>query len=93
MSKYPSHLESITDLKRVEGQLRGIQKMINQQKYCVDILNQVHAAINALARVEDQILDKHFANCVSNAVCGRSASTRSKKMNEILMLVKQFRKL
>ena len=93
MKEYPSHAESIVALKRIEGQVRGIQKMVQERKYCVDILNQIHAVIRALASVEDKILERHFNNCVSEAVQGRSGVERTKKLEEILQLIRQFRKL
>ena len=93
MTVYPSHSENIIALKRIEGQVRGIQRMIDEQKYCVDILNQIHAIISALARVEDNILEKHFASCVSQAVQGKSAGDKKQKLSEILQLIRQFRKI
>ena len=90
---YPNHESNITALRRVEGQIRGIQKMIRERKYCVDILYQIHAAMKALARVEDKILEKHLAGCVTSAVKSRSASAKNKKFRELVDLVSQFRKV
>jgi len=93
MKEYPSHSESIVALKRIEGQVRGIQKMIQERKYCVDILSQIHAVMRALASVEDKVLERHFNACVSQAMQGRSGVERAKKLEEILQLIRQFRKL
>ena len=93
MANYPNHDNNLVALKRIEGQVRGIQRMITERKYCVDILNQIHAVMRALARVEDKILEKHFAGCVTNAVNGRSLSDKRKKLDEILSLIHQFRKV
>ncbi|MEI8349554.1 MAG: metal-sensitive transcriptional regulator [Candidatus Omnitrophota bacterium] len=93
MVDYPSHDENLVSLRRIEGQVRGIQKMIQERKYCVDILNQIRSAIMALASVEDKILEKHFQACVGQAVRGSSSSERTRKLEEILKLLKQFRKL
>jgi DNA-binding FrmR family transcriptional regulator len=92
MEKYPSHKENIVALKRIEGQVRGIQRMIEDQQYCVDILNQIHAVIAALARVEDKILEKHFHGCVAHALAGKSQAAKSKKLTEIVELITRFRK-
>lgn len=92
MGGYPSHTENIVALKRIEGQIRGIQKMVEGQQYCVDILNQIHAVISALARVEDKILEKHFENCVANALQGKSAADKKHKLAEIMQLISRFRK-
>jgi CsoR family transcriptional regulator, copper-sensing transcriptional repressor len=93
MSKYPDHSGNLVSLKRAEGQIRGIQRMIEGGEYCVDILNQIHAVISALARVEDKILEKHFAGCVTDAVNGGSLEGKKKKLEEILSLIHRFRKV
>jgi len=93
MEKYPDHSENLVSLKRIEGQIRGIQKMIQEGKYCVDILIQIRAVIAALARVEDKILEKHFHGCVTNAAKGNSASDKQQKLKEIMLLIKKFRKI
>jgi DNA-binding FrmR family transcriptional regulator len=92
MKEYPSHIENVVALKRIEGQVRGIQKMVQERKYCVDILNQIHAIIAALARVEDKILEKHFENCVTNAIQGKSVVEKANKLSEVMQLIKRFRK-
>lgn len=92
MGGYPSHAENIIALKRIEGQIRGVQKMIENRQYCVNILNQIQAVISALARVEDKILEKHFENCVAGAMQGKSSLDRKKKLAEILELIGRFRK-
>lgn len=93
MNRYPDHSENLVSLKRIEGQIRGVQRMIEEGKYCVDILNQIHASIAALARVEDKILEKHFAGCVTTAVNGKSLEEKKKKLEEIISLIRQFRKV
>jgi CsoR family transcriptional regulator, copper-sensing transcriptional repressor len=93
MSNYPDHRANLVALKRAEGQIRGVQRMIEEGKYCVDILNQIHAVLAALSRVEDAILEKHFDGCVSSAIHGKSASDKSEKLKEIMSLIKQFRKV
>jgi len=92
MSQPTTHKEQLVFLRKIEGQIRGIQKMIDQGEYCVDILNQVHSVICALARVEDKILEKHFQGCVVTAVKGKSEAQREQKMDEILRLISRFRK-
>jgi len=93
MNKYPDHKDNLVSLKRIEGQVRGIQRMIEEGKYCVDILNQIHAVIAALARIEDKVLESHFAGCVKKAVSGKSAEEKKEKLEEILSLIRQFRKV
>jgi CsoR family transcriptional regulator, copper-sensing transcriptional repressor len=55
-------------LRRVEGQVRGIQRMVDEDRYCIDILEQVSAATKALQAVALELLDDHLAHCVSDAV-------------------------
>ena len=55
-------------LRRVEGQVRGLQRMVDEDRYCIDILEQVSAATKALQAVALSLLDDHLAHCVSDAV-------------------------
>jgi len=86
------HTEQMTDLKKIEGQIRGVQKMIETKRYCVDILTQLHSVVGAIFNVEDKILDRHLQGCVSQALRGKSDTEKQKKINEILQLLKRFRK-
>ncbi len=92
MSQPTTHKEQLPFLRKIEGQIRGIQRMIEDERYCVDILNQIHSVLSALARVEDKVLEKHFENCVQSAVGGKSAAERKKKLDEVLELISRFRK-
>ncbi len=55
-------------LRRIEGQVRGLQRMVDEDRYCIDILEQVSAATRALQSVALELLDDHMAHCVANAV-------------------------
>ena len=57
-------------LRRIEGQVRGVARMIEDDKYCIDILTQISAVSSALQSVALGLLDEHLAHCVSNAVAG-----------------------
>jgi len=92
MKKNPSHEDNLVALRRIEGQVRGVQKMIETRKYCIDILHQIYAIKGALGRVEEKILEKHFQNCVTKAVRGRSAKEKQQKLDEILKLIHQTRR-
>lgn len=93
MSPFPGHQEEIISLKRIEGQIRGIQRMIEEKKYCVDILTQIHAIVGAIARVEDGILRRHIEGCVVNACRGKSEIEKQKKIDEIVQLLNKFRRV
>ena len=92
MKKNPDHADNIVALRRIEGQIRGVQRMIEDRKYCIDILTQIYAVKGALGSVEERILEKHFKNCVAEAVAGTSEKEKQRKMDEILKLIHQARK-
>jgi DNA-binding FrmR family transcriptional regulator len=92
MKSHPDHANNLVALRRIEGQVRGVQKMIEDRKYCVDILTQIQAIKGALSRVEEKILEKHFANCVTAAFTGSSDKQRHQKTKEILNLIRQARR-
>jgi DNA-binding FrmR family transcriptional regulator len=92
MIKSTTHEGQLTFLKKIEGQVRGIQKMIEEGRYCVDIITQVHSAIGALYRVEDNIFKKHLDGCVVNALKGKSDKEKQAKIDEIMELIARFRK-
>lgn len=67
-------------LRRIEGQIRGISKMVEDDKYCIDVLTQVSAATKALQAVALGLLDEHMAHCVVNAArAGGSEQTEKLK--------------
>ena len=92
MEKNPDHQDNIVALKRIEGQIRGVQRMIGDREYCIDILNQILAVKGALSRVEEKILQKHFKACVTTAVMGSSEKEKQQKLDEILRLIDRTRR-
>jgi len=88
---HPSHQTSLVALKRVEGQIRGVQRMVEEGQYCVDILHQIHAAVGALARVEDAILERHLNHCVANALRRKDGDEKT-KIDEVMQVIRRFRK-
>lgn len=92
MSPHPSHDSNLVALKRIEGQVRGLQKMIEEKRYCVDILTQITSVNGALLRVQDKILETHMNSCLNGALKGKSEAARKKKINEMFGLLKRFRK-
>jgi len=68
-------------LRRIEGQIRGLQKMVDEDRYCIEVLEQISAANRALQGVALQLLDEHMAHCVADAV--RSGGRQgSRKLDE-----------
>jgi CsoR family transcriptional regulator, copper-sensing transcriptional repressor len=87
-----THKEQLEFLRKIEGQVRGLQKMIDEGRYCVDIITQLHSVIGALYRVESEIFKKHVDGCVVSAFKGTSGADKQKKINEIVELMNRFRK-
>lgn len=81
------HGAELPRLKRVQGQLEGIEKMILDQRYCVDIILQVKAARSALHALENSILKSHLKGCVREAIGSRDAFAAEDKIQEIADLV------
>ena len=90
--KNPDHTDNLVALRRIEGQVRGVQGMIENRKYCVDILTQIHAIKGALSRVEEKILEKHLRGCVTEALQGTSEKEKQKKLAEVLAIIHKVRR-
>ena len=65
-------------LRRVEGQIRGIQRMVDDEKYCIDVLDQIAAATKALQAVALELLDDHLGHCVRDAIDARGPDADAK---------------
>lgn len=91
MKKGTDHKDKLVALKRIEGQVRGVRKMVEEQRYCIDILNAMGAIGGALKRVEAEILKAHLNACVRNALEGKSKREKEAKLEEIYELFKGTR--
>ncbi len=83
-------------LRRIEGQVRGLQRMVDEDAYCVDILTQVAAVQTALEQVAVNVLDAHVRHCVADAVAGRAGAddgTAAEKLDELMAAVRRFAKV
>jgi len=87
-----AHLDEIVPLKRIEGQIRGIQKMIDEKRYCIDILTQLSSVVGAIKRVEENILSRHLKGCVRGSFLKSNREDKEAKMNEVIEVLKNFRK-
>ena len=88
---HPSHRDSLPRLRRIEGQVRGISRMIDEDRYCVDILTQLRAAQAALARVEQQVLRTHLEHCVEQALASGDAKEQRQKIEELMSVLDRRR--
>ena len=79
-------------LARIEGQVKGIRKMVDDNRYCVDILMQTAAVISALKRVEDIVMENHLKTCVSSALQGDDEAEHTLKIAEVMEVLSKFRR-
>jgi CsoR family transcriptional regulator, copper-sensing transcriptional repressor len=79
-------------LRRIEGQVRGLQRMVDEDAYCVDILTQVAAVQTALEQVAVNVLDAHVRGCVADAVAGDGDGADA-KLDELMIAVRRFAKV
>lgn len=78
-------------LTRIEGQVRGVSGMIDQDRYCIDVLTQLQAVRAALKRVEDEILADHVSHCVEHAIKSGNAADQRKKVQELIDVLERAR--
>jgi CsoR family transcriptional regulator, copper-sensing transcriptional repressor len=71
-------------LKRIEGQVRGVQKMIDEERYCIDVVTQIEAVRAALARVEADLLRQHLQHCVHKAMTSRERGEQERVIEELV---------
>ncbi len=76
-------------LSRIEGQVRGIARMVEEDRYCVDIVTQIAAARAGLKRVADELLKDHVAHCVEHAIQSGDAREQRQKVKELLALLER----
>lgn len=74
-------------LKKIEGQLKGIQRMVDEERYCIDIINQITAVHNALDSVGLKVMKRHIESCVTDAIRAADGKT---KINELMNTVERF---
>ena len=84
-----THEETLHRLRRIAGQMQGIQRMVEEKRYCIHIVTQIQAARSALRAVELRILKKHMEHCVRGAFASGSARDAGKKMDELLGVLKK----
>src|SRR5258705_7650121 len=76
-------------LNRIEGQVRGITRMVEEQRYCIDVLTQLQAVRAALARVETEMLKSHLHHCIEGAIVSGDPKEQRKKAAELIELLGQ----
>ena len=92
MAGKSSQQRIVDRLRRVEGQVRGITQMVEDDRYCIDILHQLQAVKSALARAEDEILKNHAACCVSEAIASGNEAEQREKFGELIDLLAKVKR-
>ena len=74
-------------LSRIEGQVRGLSRMVEEERYCIDIVTQISAVRAALRRVEEEVLKDHVSHCVEHAIASGDKSDQRKKIAELMAVI------
>ena len=74
-------------LNRIEGQVRGVKRMVEEGRYCIDVLTQLQAVRAALVRVESEMLKNHLGHCIESAIVSGNANEQRKKAAELVELL------
>ena len=74
-------------LGRIEGQVRGLSKMVEEDRYCIDIVTQISAVRAALRRVEEEVLRDHVAHCVEHAIASGNKTDQRQKITELMEVI------
>ena len=77
------HADALNRLKTVEGHIRGIQRMVEEETYCIDVIRQIQAVQAALNKLSNSILDEHLHSCLTMAVRGDDPDERERVLKEI----------
>ncbi|TMJ17422.1 MAG: metal-sensitive transcriptional regulator [Alphaproteobacteria bacterium] len=78
-------------LSRIEGQVRGVARMVEEDRYCIDVLTQLQAARAALAKVETEMLKGHLGHCIEAAIVGGDRAEQRRKAAELIQLMERTR--
>ena len=90
---YAEHKHSLAKrLHRIEGQVRGIERMVEDDRYCIDILTQLGAVDTALEAVAIKVLEEHVQHCVADALASGDKEAATEKTDELLAAVRRFAK-
>jgi DNA-binding FrmR family transcriptional regulator len=88
--KHASHSEQLPRLRRIEGQVGGVIRMVEEQRYCVDLLTQLRAVRAAVRRVEESILREHVEQCVVDAARRGRRAEQQTRIDELLDVIARF---
>ncbi len=78
------HKSQLPRLNKISGQINGIKKMIEENRYCMDILVQIKSVMSAMAKVRDNVLKEHLNSCVKTALSSNNERQATEKINEVI---------
>jgi CsoR family transcriptional regulator, copper-sensing transcriptional repressor len=78
---------SVKRLNRIEGQVRGLSRMVEEDRYCIDIVTQISAVRAALRRLEEEILRDHVGHCVEHAIASGNKAEQRRKIEELMAVI------
>jgi DNA-binding FrmR family transcriptional regulator len=84
------HTGQLPRLRKIEGQVRGLVRMVEEKRYCVDLLTQLRAVRAALKRVEEGVLREHVEHCVAEAIRGGDKAQQQAKVEELLQVLGRY---
>ena len=87
----PHHPKLVARLSRIEGQVRGVSKMVAEGRYCIDVLTQLRAVRAALAKVETTMLKDHLGHCIEGAITSGDVADQRAKASELIELLEHRR--
>ena len=76
-------------LSRIEGQVRGVTRMVEEDRYCIDILTQIRAVRAAMVQVESELLKTHLAHCIEDAIVSGDLAEQRRKASELVQLIER----
>lgn len=87
---HPDHSGQLPRLNRIQGQVEGLRKMVEERRYCPDILTQCRAVRHAVRALENEILQGHLASCVKEAFTSTTSPQQEAKIAELMELFKRY---
>jgi DNA-binding FrmR family transcriptional regulator len=90
LARHASHTGQLARLRRIEGQVGGLVRMVEEERYCVDVLTQLRAVRAALKKVEDAVVRTHVEHCVAQATRSGNEAERRTKIDELVDVLGRF---
>ncbi len=88
--QHARHTDQLPRLRKIEGQVKGLARMVDEKRYCVDILTQLRAVRAALKRVEEGVLREHVERCVAEAIRGGDEAQQRAKVEELVQVLGRY---